>query len=260
MNKKYIILITVILAVLASGYFIGFRHAESTILKLGNTSGNKNSSESKSLITQRNTSSTIEFNPTELNVEFDEDKIDEVNINSLIKSEPIYTIDNFSDNYYGKVQAENEELVFRKGWIAIYDKKNDEELIKLYSNELAFDLHDGKVKANILSIPYGEQSLIQYQDFNFDGINDFAIMDGQFGCYHTPSFRVYLASEGSFLFNEDFTQLAQANCGMFDVDPSKKTISTMTKSGCCWHQYSVYKVENNIPKLISKETIEHYNN
>ena len=41
---------------------------------------------------------------------------------------------------------------------------------------------------------------------------------------------------------------------MFVVDAKNKVISTMTKSGCCWHQYSDYIVENNHPKLISTHT------
>jgi len=183
-------------------------------------------------------------------------EINENEINNLVKSEPVYRIDNFSAYYYGKAQAENTDLIFRKGWVAIYDKKTNTELIKLYSNELAFDLHGGKVLANILNIPYGEQSLIQYQDYNFDGIKDLAIMDGQNSCYHGPSFKIYLANNRSFHLNEDFTKLAQGGCGMFNLDPAKKMIFTMFKSGCCWHQYSNYIVENNVPKVVYIETVD----
>ena len=37
---------------------------------------------------------------------------------------------------------------------------------------------------------------------------------------------------------------------MFEVNQEEKTISTMTKDGCCWHQFSEYKVINNIPKAV----------
>ncbi|MCB9813730.1 MAG: hypothetical protein H6772_04985 [Pseudomonadales bacterium] len=185
---------------------------------------------------------------------FIEDEVNEDEIDVLIESEPIYIIDNFSDVYYGKVQAEAEEKVFRKGWVAIYDKKSDQELIKIYSNELAFDLHDNKVKANISYLPYGEQSLIHYQDYNFDGTKDLAIMDGQYGCYHGPSFKIYLANDRAFSHNEDFSKLTHGNCGMLDVDPDEEVIVTMTKSGCCWHQVSEYIVEQNIPKKVYIKT------
>ena len=38
---------------------------------------------------------------------------------------------------------------------------------------------DGKVRSNIKEIPYGEQSQILYEDYNFDGVPDLALMDGQ---------------------------------------------------------------------------------
>lgn len=43
---------------------------------------------------------------------------------------------------------------------------------------------------------------------------------------------------------------------MFQVDYTEKKISTMTKSGCCWHEFSEFIVENNKPKavrIITKE-------
>lgn len=48
-----------------------------------------------------------------------------------------------------------------------------------------------------------------YEDFNFDGNKDFAIMDGQNSCYHGPSYRIYLAADKGFSFNEAFTRLAR---------------------------------------------------
>lgn len=34
---------------------------------------------------------------------------------------------------------------------------------------------------------------------------------------------------------------------MFSVDVADKTLSTVTKSGCCWHQFNTYKVVGNRP-------------
>jgi len=57
-----------------------------------------------------------------------------------------------------------------KGAIVIYDKKTGREVIKVSSDELAFDHPaDGKVAANIKELPYGEQSVIMYDDFNLTG-------------------------------------------------------------------------------------------
>ena len=165
-------------------------------------------------------------------------------------AQSVFTVDNFSKDYYGKIQINDTSEVFSKGWIAIYDQKTNKQLIKVDADELALDLHSGKALANIKSLPYGEQSLIMYDDFNFDGEKDFAICDGQNSCYHGPSFKIYLSTPGGFLFSKEFTRLAQEYCGMFDVDAQEKKIHTMAKSGCCWHEYSEFIVENNKPRAI----------
>ncbi len=174
----------------------------------------------------------------------------------LTFAQTIFTVNNFSSDFYGKIEISDTSEVFSKGCIAIYDSKTNKQIIKVVSDELAISLHDGKVFANIKSLPYGEQSLIMYDDFNFDGKKDFAIEDGQNSCYHGPSFLIYLATDNGFILSEAFTRLAQEYCGMFQVDNYEKKISTMTKSGCCWHEYSEFIVENNKPKAIRITTEE----
>lgn len=162
-----------------------------------------------------------------------------------------FTVNNFSPLYYGKVYVADTAEVFSKGWVAVYEKKTNKLLIKVDAEELAVDLHDKKLLANIHQLPYGEQSVIMYEDYNFDGIKDFAIEDGQNSCYHGPSFQVYLATNKGFTLNADFTRLAQEYCGMFEINAKEKTISTMTKDGCCWHQFSQFAVINNKPVIRS---------
>jgi len=169
---------------------------------------------------------------------------------SLTFGQVVFTVEDFSENYVGKVYITDTTEVFSKGWVAIFEKKSGRQLIKVDAEALSFDLHDGKLLANIKEIPYGEQSVIMYEDYNFDGKNDFAIMDGQNSCYHGPSFKIFLATDNGFEYSKEFTRLAQEYCGMFDVDYDKKQISTMTKSGCYWHEYSIFIVENNKPKVI----------
>lgn len=163
-----------------------------------------------------------------------------------------FEVQDFSPDYYGKVYLEKPSEVFSKGWVAIYEKKTNRQLIKIESEELISDTEDGKIKANVKELPYGEQSLIIYDDFNFDGIKDFAVMDGQNSCYHGPSFQIYLGGKikSRFVLNKSFTRLAQEYCGMFEIDQKTKKISTMTKSGCCWHQFSEFIVVNNTPKAV----------
>ncbi|WP_299006286.1 hypothetical protein [uncultured Tenacibaculum sp.] len=161
-----------------------------------------------------------------------------------------YEIKGFSSKYKGLLTIEKgyENEIFKKGSITVYESKTNTKIIEIHSDELTFELETiGIVKTNILELPYGEQSILIYKDFNFDGIKDLAVMDGQFSCYHGPSFRIYLEINNKLTFSPEFTRLAQEYCGMFQTNDKTKTIHTITKSGCCWHQYSTFKVANNIP-------------
>ncbi|QHF04562.1 hypothetical protein N015_19985 [Pseudomonas asturiensis] len=173
-----------------------------------------------------------------------------------------YTLQDFSDRYRATLEIAAKEDVFRPGVISIYDKTSDQALIRVQSDELVLDTDakTGKVKANVHELPYGEQSVLIYQDFNFDGIKDLALMDGQNSCYHGPSFQVFLGTANGFTHSDSFTQLAQENCGMFGVDEKTREISTMTKSGCCWHQMSTYTVRNGEPLLQTETVIDHTGN
>ncbi len=105
----------------------------------------------------------------------------------------------------------------------------------------------GKPLVNI-TLLYDEQSVVNVDDFNFDGMEDVAISDGTNGSYNGPSYRVYLSSRaaGKFVFNRKFTDLAY-HLGMFEVDAKNKTLQTFDKSGCCWHITERYKVVANRP-------------
>ena len=165
-----------------------------------------------------------------------------------------FNIDGFSKQYYGKVYYADTSALTTAGWVEVYDRTTKKKLIHVDADDLSFDLHDGKIKANIAEFPYGEYSVLLYEDYNFDGRKDFAIMDGNNGCYNGPSFQIFLATNKGFVYNADFTELAQGNCGLFTINKKEKTLTTMIKDGCCWHQYSDYSVVNNRPKLIRTQT------
>src|SRR5687768_4382168 len=90
-----------------------------------------------------------------------------------------FVVDDFSDRYNARMFISDTKEVFSPGWIAVFDKKSQKQIIKVTSEELSFDLEDGKVVSNIKELPYGEQSLIMFEDYNFDGLKDLALMDGQ---------------------------------------------------------------------------------
>lgn len=114
----------------------------------------------------------------------------------------------------------------------------------------------GKATTNLVEM-YGENnSGLVIEDINFDGHDDIALRAGNEGAYGGPSYDVYLyqPASKSFRLNGALTQIGSENLGLFSVDPQSRTLTTSTKSGCCWHQSSTWKVENNQPVLIEEIT------
>lgn len=169
---------------------------------------------------------------------------------SALGEQRTFPIAGFSSAYRATVSIEDSEEVFRPGAVSVFDRRSGKRLIHVESDELVLSLRDGEATANIKQLPYGEQSVLIHEDFNFDGRKDLAIMDGQNSCYHGPSFRIYLAIAGGFRYNAALTELAQNNCGLFQVDRAARRLETMTKSGCCWHQFNTYAVTGNRPRLL----------
>jgi hypothetical protein len=163
-----------------------------------------------------------------------------------------YEIEAFSKDYTATVTVDKSKDEYQKtGTIKVVNVKTKQTVITVKSESLQYaDVVGGKVKANVQEMPYGEQSILIFQDFNFDGKKDLAIQDGQNSCYGGPSYQIFLKTTKDFEKSESFTRLAQEYCGMFTVDEEQKKIYTMTKSGCCWHQYSDFVLENNAPKVV----------
>lgn len=181
-------------------------------------------------------------------------------VSNLLIGQVTFTFEDFSEQYLGKVFVADTSEVVSKGRVGIYDKKTGKELIKVNSDCLSWYYRNSKLTSNIAELPYDENSVIQYNDYNFDGIKDFALMDGDYGCYSTPSFSIYLAAKDGFIKSKEFTELTYGNCGIFDVDYNNQTIATNTKSGCCWHQYSLFKVKDNKPypiKVVTEKYIDY---
>ena len=177
-----------------------------------------------------------------------------------------YQIQDFSDDYYATIDQVGEYGYEANSIIKIIDEKTHKTLISQPASiDIEYELSNSeehelgeKVSANIVSIPYGEHSVLIYDDFNFDGQKDLAIKDGRNGCYGGPSYQVYLKDGETFVHSEGFTDLAQGYCGFFGVNKDSQTLYTMTKSGAGWHQYSEHKVIDNKPMAVHV-LVEEYN-
>lgn len=169
-----------------------------------------------------------------------------------------FKIIDFTPNLYATLHIEgcdrssssHEDSCSGAGVLKVFNKKDTKPFVVSSSTNFFVELHQGELKSNIKSMPYGEQSLIIYQDFNFDGKKDLAVRNAESSCYGGPAYNIYLAHQGGFKRNADFEVLSNQFCGMFGVDAQNKQLSTMTKSGCCYHEYTDYVVEGNKPVAI----------
>jgi hypothetical protein len=104
---------------------------------------------------------------------------------------------------------------------------------------------------------YNEQSAFTFEDYNFDGVPDLALCDGNYSGYGGQSFQIYLFAPQRKVFvnSPAFTRLATAPyLGIFQVDRKRKVLKNFSKSGCCLHLWEEYAVVNNRPRKTFEKT------
>lgn len=165
------------------------------------------------------------------------------------------SISAFSSNYTASVTLRQpinsgDDYYSGAATITVFNQHH-QSVVTVNSDDLFFDLKLGEASSNITELPYGEQSILIYRDMNFDGHKDLALMEGHYGCYGGPSFGIYLADgHGGFHRSDSYSALASDYCGMFQIDEKTQTLATMTKDGCCWHQFNTYAIKQGEPNLV----------
>lgn len=170
---------------------------------------------------------------------------------STSKAQFKFLANNSSDQYKAKIFVDKCEgnACGGKATVIIYDKVTDREIDTFHSEDLDFGLTETQnAKLGWLELGKYQTPLI-FGDFNFDGLEDLAIRNGNNGAYASPSYQVYLTSkENKFLLNNELTKLASENLGMFDVDKKTKQIAIHQKDGCCFDKTINYKFDaKNLP-------------
>ena len=186
-------------------------------------------------------------------------------LNFTVIAQENFEIKNASKNYDVKGTVEECENKTCKGKLSfsIYRKRAKKPFQIIYlknthlslSEENQLDIFKIKDKSN------GIWSDIYIEDFNFDGNDDIALVDGLNGGYRGESYVVYLYSpkKNKFVYNRNFTRLTQGPyIGIFETERKDKTLTTFWKSGCCMHSTEKYKLVNNRPKKV-KEVNEYRN-
>ena len=155
---------------------------------------------------------------------------------------------NASKNYNARMEVERceEDTCGGKLKIELFKKSAAKPFQVINIEDTEFDMEEAKL--NNAKRRYDYQSIIFFEDYNFDGIEDLSIRDGNNGAYSGPSYQIYLYSpqRGKFVHSEAFTRLAQSEyLGMFEVDKKKRVVRVASKGGCCMHRTEEFRVVKN---------------
>jgi len=106
-------------------------------------------------------------------------------------------------------------------------------------------------------IMHNYQHLVFFEDYNFDGVKDLAIRDGNHNFDDGPSYQIYLFSPKTkrFIHNRAFTNLNQTNyIGAMQVDEKKKVIRAFSRRYEKWESTEEFRVVrgNRLKKVYQK--------
>jgi hypothetical protein len=138
-------------------------------------------------------------------------------------------------------------LVSWKGATAPFQAVNMENIFVSFGK-------DGRPLTNTAPL-YDDQGFINVGDFNFDGQEDFAVQVGNEGPYGQANYSVFLYSTDrkQFSLSQPISELTREGLGFFSVDSKKKHLTVQSKSGCCYHESTEYKVEHDAPIPVSRD-------
>ncbi len=160
----------------------------------------------------------------------------------------IFQIKDGSKNYDAEIEISCEKIdCDGKAEITLFKKGSKQVFQKFHSDEMTMYLDEKfQPSVNVVQL-YGEQSPLIFEDFNFDGTEDLAIRNGNYGSYGGPVYDIYVFNQTrhKLVYSKALSVLTQENLGMFDIDPKRKRIITFNKSGCCYHIRSEYQVVPN---------------
>lgn len=137
-----------------------------------------------------------------------------------------------------------------QGNIVVNNVNTGKELLKLQVESFNNDEFIATAD-NTLSVD--EQDWIIMDDYNFDGVNDVAITNGQLNYDDTYQYQVYLGTkDGKLVFSPDFSEIISQG-GVLTVDSKNKKLRfEYDNDEDDTVDVETYKVVNNKPVLIEQ--------
>jgi hypothetical protein len=164
-----------------------------------------------------------------------------------------YLFKNESKIYDVKAQVENcdedgkQSICNSKGVFYILKKGTSEVLQTIEMDETYLTISADKRKKGDVTELYGnEHDGVYFEDYNFDGIEDLGIANGNYRPYGGTSYDVFLYSKTKrkFVRDEELSHL-ETEIVSTNINKKLKIIETETKSGCCWHERARYRFVGN---------------
>ncbi|HEY0458573.1 MAG TPA: hypothetical protein VGC97_05425 [Pyrinomonadaceae bacterium] len=170
-----------------------------------------------------------------------------------VSAQKTFLFKNESKIYDVKVRVENcgtefAKLICNSKGTFYLLKKNSGQVFQTIEMEETFLSLEGKmVEKGDITEALGNDNLgVYFTDYNFDGIEDLGVSNGNYVPYGGVSYDVYLFSKakGKFVKSEELSNLETENMSV-EIDKKLKIIETHTKSGCCWHESARYRFAGN---------------
>lgn len=157
-----------------------------------------------------------------------------------------YEYKNSSKSYNVGLMAENcdENICSGVAKFSIF-KKGRKKAFQTLTVNTEFKV-DGAKNLNT-KILHNYEHLVFFEDYNFDGIKDLAIRDGNHNFDEGPSYQIYLFSPKSkrFIHSRDFTNLNQTKyIGAMQVDYKKKVLRVFSRRYNKWESTEEFRVVN----------------
>lgn len=155
-----------------------------------------------------------------------------------------FALDGLPDGWEGQALSkecekgdESSDVIFCRGMGYVYLSKGSHKF-SFESDDMIFTAENGRI---------GEaESPVFFEDFNYDGLPDVVVRNGNNGNYGAPSYDIYTAtpdSDSQYTLNKELTDLAQNYSGLPEfVDPKNKILRVFAKSGCCNHYTDDFEV------------------
>ena len=143
---------------------------------------------------------------------------------------------------------EEEETICNSKAVFYLLKKNQPQVLQtIEMKESYLTISAKKEKKGDLTELYGDRhGGVYFIDYNFDGIEDLAVSNGNYRPYGGVSYDVFLYSKakGKFVRHDELSRLETEMVSTF-IKTKLKIIETDTKSGCCRHEKTRYRFVNN---------------